>query len=107
VVTGAPLHIAEMEIDIVGKQNFGVGVVANFMNNIKPKPHPHGIEECMSLLGVEKGETLFIGNGEEDVLAAKAAGVKDIIVDRKEHELIETEPSHVIQNLTELKNLIN
>lgn len=80
-------------------------VVNSFGTLIRRKPDPHGIEECLQLMDVKKDDALMVGNGIEDHLAAKAAGIKDVFIDRKEHD-IEIPATIKIKSLEELLNLI-
>ncbi|MEK6945560.1 MAG: HAD family hydrolase [Nanoarchaeota archaeon] len=106
IVTGAPLHIAEMEIGMIGEENFDAIVVAHRMNGFTPKPHPQGLEECLSLLGVNKNEAVYVGNGDEDIQTARNAGVFDILIDRGEYTFHNTKPSLTISSLYELKEFL-
>ena len=105
IVTGAPPEIAEMEIKLLGPENFDVVVITTVSDNVKSKPHPHGIELCLKSLSTTKKETIYIGNSDEDVLAAKRAGVLDIFINRSEHpfDLEKLKPSFVIESLHELE----
>ncbi|MDD5191564.1 MAG: HAD family hydrolase [Candidatus Nanoarchaeia archaeon] len=106
IVTGAPLHIAELEIDMLGKENFDAIVVAHRVNGFKPKPHPHGLEECLGLLKSQKEGAVYIGNADEDVETAKNAKVFDVLLDRGEHKFPTINPSLTIHSLYELRQLI-
>ena len=44
----------------------------------KPKPSPEGLLKCLKALNLKPKETLYIGDMESDVQAAKAAGIKVI-----------------------------
>jgi phosphoglycolate phosphatase-like HAD superfamily hydrolase len=108
IVTGAPLKIAEMETEMLGKQNFDVIVIAQRSNGITPKPHPHGLEECLNLLGIENRQAMHVGNAEEDVITAQKAGVLDVLIDRGDHKIeIRTRPSVTINSLYELEKIIS
>ena len=49
----------------------------------KQKPNPDGIFLACKMLGIEPGEeTVYIGDSEQDVLAAENAAVDGILVDR-------------------------
>ena len=106
VVTGAPLKIASFEIGMIGEKNFDAIVIANSKNGIKPKPHPHGIQECLNLLGIPENKAIFVGNSDEDVMSAKNAKVFDVFIDRKEHQFPEITPSLTISSLYELRQLL-
>lgn len=101
VVTGAPEHIVKLEMELL-KVNFDAVVIANPENGVRPKPDPHGLKKCLELLEVDSGKAVFVGNAEEDILAAKEAGVLDVFIDRKEHDL-EVEASIKIESLPDLK----
>ena len=64
IVTGAPIHIASLEINMLGKHNFDAIVIADNVNWIKPKPHPHGLHECLTLLKSKEEEAVYIGNAD-------------------------------------------
>ncbi|RLJ00944.1 MAG: hypothetical protein DRP11_05225 [Candidatus Aenigmatarchaeota archaeon] len=105
IVTGAPPEIAKMELELLGPENFDAVIVTTVSENVKSKPHPHGIELCLKSLSTDKGEAVYIGNSDEDVLAAKNAGVLDVFINRNEHpfDLNRLKPSLVIETLYELE----
>lgn len=106
LVTGSPLPLAEMELEMVGA-DFDAVVVARSKNGINPKPHPHGILECLDMLRVKPEEAVCVGNSEEDIHAAKEAKVLDILIERGEHEFNGQEPSKRIKSLKDLLILIS
>ena len=89
IVTGAPSHIMDLEIGMLGEENFDAVVSAHTINGITPKPHPHGLEECLNLLDISKDKAMYVGNADEDILTARNAGVFDVLIDRKEHEFLD------------------
>lgn len=107
VVTGSPEHIADMEIGMIGKENFNSIIVARGFGGIKAKPHPEGLEKCLDALCLEKDEAIFVGNGAEDILAAQNAGLMDVYIRRGEYEfdLNKLNPSRTINSLHELKDI--
>ncbi len=105
IVTGAPVHIASFEIGLLGEHYFHSIVHARLSSGIRPKPHPHGILECLKQLKVEPSQAAYIGNADEDILAARSAGVLDVVVLRGEHQIKET-PSLAINSLHELRKFI-
>jgi HAD superfamily hydrolase (TIGR01509 family) len=46
----------------------------------KPKPDPEGLLRCLSLLGVQPGEAVYVGDTPIDVRASQAAGMATIAV---------------------------
>src|SRR4030042_431331 len=57
IVTGSPEHIANMEVEILGRGNFDAVIVANDTAGRKPKPHPSPLEGCMEKPGMLNGQT--------------------------------------------------
>lgn len=108
IVTGSAKHIADLEVEMLGKENFDSVVIARYDTGIRSKPHPHGLEVCLKYLDVKKEDVLYVGNAEEDILAAKNAGILDIFIKRNEHEfdLRAINPSIIINSLYELKSLL-
>lgn len=104
IVTNAPPHIARLEIGML-PTDFDAIIIGQ-LNGIKPKPHPHGIERCLSLLGIAKEEAVFVGNSDEDIMAAKNARVLDVLLQRGEHEFPEVKPTHTINSLYDLRQFI-
>lgn len=105
IVSGAPIKSINMSIELLGKKNFDAVVRSQPTSGIKPKPHPEGIAECMKILGVRPDETVFVGNGPEDVQAAKAAGAYDVLIERGEYKFQDANPSLKIKSLFEMRKL--
>ncbi|MBU4502765.1 MAG: HAD family hydrolase [Nanoarchaeota archaeon] len=55
-----------------------VELVYGYEDVPKPKPHPIGIQKCLKELNLKPEEALYVGDLEDDIGAAKAAGVKMI-----------------------------
>jgi phosphoglycolate phosphatase-like HAD superfamily hydrolase len=106
IVTGAPISIAELEINMIGRENFDAVVIAHRLNGFTPKPHPQGIEECLNLLDSKKEKSLYVGNADEDIMTAKNAKIFDVLIDRKEHRFPEINPSHVVYSLYDLRDFL-
>lgn len=76
-------------------------------NGIIPKPHPHRIRACLELLGVKDNEAMYIGNGVEDVQAAKSAVRLDVAIHRNEYNFNGTlKPTLKIDSLYDLRRFI-
>lgn len=108
IVTNAPRHIAQSEVELIGAHLFDAMIIADPASGIRPKPAPDGIITCLNNLDTSPQCALFIGNSQEDIEAARAAGVKDIYIDRDEYKLQTdlTVPSISIRNLKELLEII-
>jgi len=57
---------------------FSVAITADDVT--KGKPDPEGILAALNQLGVTAEEALFVGDSHSDILAAKGAGVKSVLV---------------------------
>lgn len=49
----------------------------------KQKPDPECLEVCTSFYNLDKKDVLFVGDGETDMMAAKAFGVDGAFIDRE------------------------
>lgn len=109
IVTGSAKHIADLEVEMLGRENFDSVVIARHDSGIRSKPHPHGLEVCLEHLNARKEDVLYVGNAEEDILAAKNAGILDVFIKRDEYDfdLKMINPSVVINSLHDLKSLLN
>ena len=70
----------------------------------KWKPNPEGINICMDRLGIrgkQKEKVVYVGDHENDSIAAQRAGIDYIIVDRVSNEKIKL-PKGVVRSLTEI-----
>ena len=85
IVTGSPKHISKIEISLLDQRCFDSFVLARTEHGSFPKPNPHSLEKCIAEMGLEKYETAYAGNSDEDILTARNAKVFSILIDRKEH----------------------
>ncbi|OGS22428.1 MAG: hypothetical protein A2252_09000 [Elusimicrobia bacterium RIFOXYA2_FULL_39_19] len=74
------------------------------------KPHPLPLKKVMSKLKIKPAQAIMIGDGLNDVLAAKAAKVTSCAVgygleDKK--KLLKENPDYFIKNLSQLKKIVN
>jgi HAD superfamily hydrolase (TIGR01509 family) len=106
IVTGAPAHIAQLEIEMLGAERFAAIVVIADHETLRAKPEADGVLHALRALRAEAADALFVGNAEEDIAAARAAGVTDVHVDRGEHRFTTLTPAHRIASLHELAELI-
>ena len=107
IVTGAEKAVAHAEMELMGSGIFNSLIIAKQSEGIEPKPNPEGVYLCLKELGVESSETIFVGNGGEDIEAAKTAGVFDILIDRGEHPYIGLSPKRKINSLGELQTCLD
>lgn len=110
LVTGASLDITDKIADKIGRHYLDEIIVANdakIVNQLNAKPSPDSLIHCLSNLNIKNSDACYVGNGEEDILAAKNADVLDILIKRKTHPLeIKVKPTIEIDSLYELTNYI-
>ncbi len=73
------------------------------MQMFKKKPEPDMLYACMAEIGRERA--CFIGNGDEDVLAARAASIPCVLIDRGENSFSE-KADIVIRSLHEMDEVL-
>jgi phosphoglycolate phosphatase-like HAD superfamily hydrolase len=100
------MHIILLSTELIGMGNIDSYIRAQKANDFEPKPNPEALLHCMKAIGAKGPETLYVGNGDEDILAARAAGVFDVIIERGEHDLIKETPSLKIKSLYELRKFL-
>lgn len=72
-------------------------VAVEDVENHKPQAEP--LEKGLELLSASKGEAIFVGDSYFDILCAKNAGVKSVLVDWSilpRNEIIELSPDYVL-----------
>ncbi|MBU0959016.1 MAG: HAD hydrolase-like protein [Nanoarchaeota archaeon] len=106
IVTGAPREISMMNLGLLKEQEFDVKINAYDEYGVRAKPNPHGIELCLDILGVKPERAMYVGNGDEDIFAARAAGVDGALILRGDYEFPNLNPKITVYSLWELKGLI-
>jgi HAD superfamily hydrolase (TIGR01549 family) len=103
IVTSSPPDIALEEIKLLP---IDISNVVLPSKDLKSKPAPDGILKCMKEMDALSENTMYVGNGIEDVLAAKNARVVDVLIKRPECPPVNVEPSYSIDNLYQLREVI-
>ena len=72
------------------------------------KPSPEPILKALELLGVKKSSTIYVGDHENDIIAAKKAGILTCAVtySHRLKEMLAYQPDFVIDELLNIKDLI-
>lgn len=84
-----------------------IDLVIGYEDVSQHKPHPEALEKALSLLGAKPHDTLYIGDHENDIKAAKKANVLSCAVSyslRLQEMLLEN-PDFVIDSMKHLKDL--
>ncbi|MDD5649880.1 MAG: HAD family hydrolase [Candidatus Nanoarchaeia archaeon] len=74
-------------------------------HNIPDKPNPIGLELLIKKLGVDKNETILVGDSDCDIETANNAGIPSILIERGHNKngLIESDPDYVLKNLYQVR----
>lgn len=105
LVTGASDRICKIECSLL-PITFDTIVLARPTYGIGIKPDPQGLYVALDNLGSRKENAFYVGNATEDVLAAKAAGMLDIAIERGEYR-VNAKPTKWIKSLYDLEAIIN
>jgi len=84
-------------------------LVLGATDGIAKKPSGEPIEFILRELGILAGKALMVGDSEPDIMTAKNSGIKSIAVTygyRSRKELIRLKPDYLINDLTELKSIV-
>jgi HAD superfamily hydrolase (TIGR01509 family) len=100
---------------IIGElQKFGLNKffahVVTALDTHKPKPSPEGLIKAVKALDVQMCDCIIVGDSTVDVKAGKAAGALTVSVLTglySREELAKAEPDFILNNITELPQLIN
>lgn len=78
--------------------------------SLERKPHPGPVLDALKALGITGSETVYVGDGPQDVRAGLGAGAITVLCTygfHAETESSELEPSHVIHELSELVEFVD
>ncbi len=72
------------------------------------KPHPEPILNAIEMLGAKKEDTIYIGDHENDIKAAKNAGIESCAVtySLRLKEMLYEQPEYVIDDLSNLEDIV-
>ncbi len=93
-----------------------VDFVVGTSDTIRPKPSPDGVNAALAALGAQKGNAVFVGDGETDIETAKNAGLPVVavtwgfrdraVLEKLDPDIIVDEPSQIanaVEMLSERK----
>ncbi len=75
VVTNKSEYLAQKLLRLLGMHGYFSEIVGGDTFDLK-KPHPLQIVKIMDWYGIDKQDALFVGDSENDILAAEKAGIK-------------------------------
>ena len=105
VVSDALSRVVYGNLEKIGLGYFSSVVITNKKEGLPAKPDPFGLLLCLEELGVKPNEAIYVGNSSGDILTGRNAGVRDVIVQRREYPL-SLIPSFSINSLYELTDMI-
>jgi HAD superfamily hydrolase (TIGR01549 family) len=85
-----------------------VDLIVGYDDVTNHKPNPDPLLKAIELLGSKKEDTLYVGDHENDIKAAKKAGIESCAVtySSRLHEMLLEQPEYVIDNLGNLKDIV-
>lgn len=98
IVTSRIRHGVDMVFEMKDIERF-FDVIVAFEDYQNPKPHPEPLLVALKRLNLKPEEAIYIGDGDSDIQAAKAAGVKSIHLSPAKHK-------DAAAGITELSGLI-
>jgi len=85
-------------------------VISGGDSGLKRKPDPAPILDIINRLNISSRRTLMVGDGVNDIIASKAAGINCVAVEygySKPETLRELKPDYVIKSIDELKTILD
>jgi HAD superfamily hydrolase (TIGR01509 family) len=70
------------------------------------KPSPFPLELACRRLRMNCGEVWMVGDGQYDIEAANAAGMRSVWISHRRQKAFEAEPWMIVENLTELADVL-
>lgn len=74
-----------------------------------PKPDPESLQIIIDRLSIMKKETIMVGDGLNDIIAAQRAKITSVAVtwgDVPRKKLMQAKPHYIVDSVTELRNLL-
>ena len=107
VVTSKMNHVAREHLTLIGLNDYVTHLVGyEDVKNHKPDKEP--IEKGLSLYGVNSDESVYVGDHENDMVAAKKAGVMSCAVSYSHRlkEMLAVMPDYVVDDLLQIEDII-
>ena len=107
IVTNSPTKIANLELNAYDLGKYFAFILGLGENQEICKPEPDGILLAMKTMKMQPKETLFVGDSTADLVAAKRAHIRAVLLDRTgvkniSHPDLNEGDFIRIKNLTEL-----
>lgn len=107
VVTSKMNHVAREHLTLIGLNEYVTHLVG-YEDVINHKPDKEPIEKGLALYGMKPDEAVYVGDHENDMVAAKAAGVMSCAVSYSHRlkEMLAVMPDYVIDDLLQIEDII-
>lgn len=109
IITNKPQRATERVYDKF-LANFGFNIVLGQTEYSQLKPNPSSVFEILSILGVDKKDCLFVGDGETDIRTAANAGIDCVSVLwglRSKEQLEIAGGRRFVSSFEELEKIVN
>lgn len=107
IVTSKRSKMAKYGLEINNLFQFvDIIVGSDHVENHKPNPEP--LIKALEMLDLKPNEVIYVGDHENDILAAKAANITSVGVSYsyRLEQIKKTNPDHIITDLIEILNII-
>ncbi len=107
VVTSKMKEVAKEHLKMTGLYDEIDGIIG-YEDVINHKPDPEPIYKALELFNAKKEDAIYIGDHENDIKAAKKAGIESCAVtySTRLKEMLLEQPDYVIDDLKNLEDLI-
>jgi len=107
VVTSKMRKVALHHLELTGLAPYIDGMIG-YEDVKEHKPSPEPIEKALALFNAKKNSTVYVGDHENDIIAAKKAGIFTCAVtySHRLKEMLSYQPDYVIDELNHIKDLI-
>lgn len=107
IVTSKMRKVATYHLEITGLLSYIDGIIG-YEDVVEHKPSKEPIEKALELLNASKERCVYVGDHENDMIAAKRAGIMACAVtySNRLNEMLKENPEFVIDELSHLKDFI-
>lgn len=107
VVTSKMRQVATYHLELTGLLPYVDGLIG-YEDTVQHKPNPDPILKALELFGAKPETTVYVGDHENDITAAKKANVTSCAVtySHRLKQMLDVYPEYVIDALDNIKDLI-
>lgn len=107
VVTSKVKDVARYHLEMTDLLE-NIDILVGFDDTQKHKPHAEPLLKAIELLNSAKEDTIYVGDHENDIKAAKNAGIESCAVSYSNRlkEMLAEQPEYVIDDLIHLKDIV-